>query len=1205
LLLCRRWTVARSTSAGGASTSTTKDIGGGGGHSRRRGCVDLHHGEVLDFTENRAMSTHIMTTGNNRMKTDHTVRFRSAPSSSHACAVGGRDDDGGFDGGEGGRGGGGTTARGALSPGLSSIISPLLRRRCRGRNRNRHRDDVDTSPPPLIFVEGRALMEIRDLVMGCDMPIELSVYINDPSDFFDLFEYRDHHRWRGFGGIYQDDVPSKRGGGGVRTTSGYWRRRHSGYFSGRRRARRSGVSLRPYQRQALYWMCRREGNIVAVEGGDDYDWGEDEADLELESLLAERETRSSSSISPSSPPGTSFCVGGGDPIAKCDCGPVIVKDEAVASRAIPLIDLYRGEIKDGGDGTNTMGMATGTTNTETAMPPNTNMREYVHHPLWKRRYLATNDMGRVYAFYVNEMLGIASASPPTPPKKCVGGILADEMGLGKTVMLLSLILKTKEGRISANERAVMTVAAPKSRRTATRKSPMVFESDVVDLSFGVESDSDCESIDDDESWTEALGATTNEQPIPKKAEKSSNGTTLVIAPLSLISQWEEELVSKTDLSHLVYYDSTKKALGCSAFSCVDAVVTTYGSIQSEFVSLSLTGAVEPGRSHPLLQFGWKRIILDEAHGIKNPRTILSKACCMLRSESRWCVTGTPIQNSLMDVYGLLKFLRHEPWCEPAFWRHAISSGVSTFVANPSDVIDENGIANVSTPLESSAAGAGAAFGRVRRLLAPIILRRTKNTLAEDGTPILTLPSIDFSIVRVVLSPLERQFYNALLERSQSIFEGFLNAGTATKSWFAIFSLLQRLRQACDHVSLTVGKMTETSELKRIMKCEDETVGPSSNDDVNNVIDDNFLQNLLMKFKKANAVGGKKASDKSAFVNQVAESLSQCVKASDDFLCGECPICLEEPRVENAVHTPCAHMFCKDCLLLEFREQVSRNNQWRGPNTCRNGNVCKMPLVNGGSCPVCHEWVKTECIIQIERSDNGVVSKYLDQKGVDGQPESEKENIQNRDVAARVALESAINGASSSKLEAILGELDEVWRNDVGSKILIYSQYLGFLDIISSALDKINVECFRIDGKMSLKERVEMIDRFNKKKPAQRDISPMTDGVCRRGSVFLVSMKAGGVGLNLVAASSVFIVDPWWNQAIEDQCINRIHRIGQEAKTIRVRKFVVTDSVEEKIMNLQKKKKVMANEILSDVDGGGQLEGSKPTLEDFKQLFGSS
>ena len=174
-------------------------------------------------------------------------------------------------------------------------------------------------------------------------------------------------------------------------------------------------------------------------------------------------------------------------------------------------------------------------------------------------------------------------------------------------------------------------------------------------------------------------------------------------------------------------------------------------------------AVEPGQYHPLLKFCWGRIILDEAHGIKNPRTVVSKACCMLRAESRWCVTGTPIQNSLSDVYGLLKFLRHEPWCEPAFWRSsiadAISSGVSTVARSSSGIVNEKGGTNESSPREL-AAGASAAFGRVRRVLAPIMLRRTKNTLAEDGTPILTLPPIDFSIVHVTLSPPERQFYNA-------------------------------------------------------------------------------------------------------------------------------------------------------------------------------------------------------------------------------------------------------------------------------------------------------------------------------------------------------------------------------------------------------------------------------------------------------------
>ena len=246
------------------------------------------------------------------------------------------------------------------------------------------------------------------------------------------------------------------------------------------------------------------------------------------------------------------------------------------------------------------------------------------------------------------------------------------------------------------------------------------------------------------------------------------------------------------------------------------------------------------------------------------------------------------------------------------------------------------------------------------------------------------------------------------------------------------------------------------------------------------------------------------------------------------------------------------MFHRDCLLDLFKQTGSS----------KKGNV------EGGSCPVCNEWFETSRIIQIEKSGDGdVVSKYLS-------PEYEKENSPNsevlqRDVAARETLESALNGANSSKLEAILNELDEIWKQDPGSKILIFSQYLGFLDIIGRAMDDVGVECFRIDGKMSLKERVAMIDKFNKNAPSKQ----VHDESCQRGSVFLVSMKAGGVGLNLVAASSVFITDHWWNQAIEDQCINRIHRIGQHAKVVRVRKFVVSDSVEEKIVNLQGKKKV--------------------------------
>jgi len=101
---------------------------------------------------------------------------------------------------------------------------------------------------------------------------------------------------------------------------------------------------------------------------------------------------------------------------------------------------------------------------------------------------------------------------------------------------------------------------------------------------------------------------------------------------------------------------------------------------------------------------------------------------------------------------------------------------------------------------------------------------------------------------------------------------------------------------------------------------------------------------------------------------------------------------------------------------------------------------------------------------------------------------------------------------------------------------------------------------------------------------------------------LISMKAGGVGLNLVAASSVFIVDPWWNAAVEDQCVDRIHRIGQSAKKIYVRKFFVSNSIEERILELQKRKRDVAQAALRDKGTAGTDGISRPSMDDFKILF---
>ena len=279
--------------------------------------------------------------------------------------------------------------------------------------------------------------------------------------------------------------------------------------------------------------------------------------------------------------------------------------------------------------------------------------------------------------------------------------------------------------------------------------------------------------DNDEDYIPDAKIQRQARAIPTQNAGTGADTTLVVAPLSLIAQWEEEISTKTNLSCLVYYGDTRAGASTMSFRGVDVVLTTFGTLQGEYLqSTSLSSkAVKPTT---LLSHQWERVIVDEAHQIKNPGTAVSKSCCSIKATKRWAVTGTPIQNSLQDVYGLMKFLKHEPWCSKRFWQRAITTTLLTTSSTASE-------GTASSPQDNSMA---ITMDRVRRLLHPLILRRTKETIGADGKPILTLPPIDSGIVSVHLTEPEREFYTALLDKSQNVFEGLLKAGTASKSWLA-------------------------------------------------------------------------------------------------------------------------------------------------------------------------------------------------------------------------------------------------------------------------------------------------------------------------------------------------------------------------------------------------------------------------------------
>ena len=169
----------------------------------------------------------------------------------------------------------------------------------------------------------------------------------------------------------------------------------------------------------------------------------------------------------------------------------------------------------------------------------------------------------------------------------------------------------------------------------------------------------------------------------------------------------------------------------------------------------------------------------------------------------------------------------------------------------------------------------------------------------------------------------------------------------------------------------------------------------------------------------------------------------------------------------------------------------------------------------------------------------------------------------RQAACHPALVPGQTAESSSKIERLLEALEESVSE--GHKALVFSQWTSFLDLVEPALRQAGIAFTRLDG--STVDRGAVVNKF-------QDVNGPP--------VMLVSLKAGGTGLNLTAADHVFLLDPWWNPAVEDQAASRAHRIGQD-RPVMVHRMVAKDTVEERILALQEKKRRIADVALGDAD----------------------
>lgn len=716
---------------------------------------------------------------------------------------------------------------------------------------------------------------------------------------------------------------------------------------------------------------------------------------------------------------------------------------------------------------------------------------------------------------------------------CLGGILADDQGLGKTISIIALV---------------------QMQRSLQSKSKSEGDCNHKTEALNLDDDDDNSSIAPDKGKQPA--ESDDVKLIPEVTTSNSEfrrrrpaAGTLVVCPATVLRQWARELKDKVadeaELSVLIYHggNRTKDPLELANY---DVVLTTYAivtnevpkqplvdedddeqktgekyGISSEFSSKKRKSTAYASKKRKkgkkgfdfsaidsdcgaLARVGWFRVVLDEAQTIKNHRTQVARACCGLRAKRRWCLSGTPIQNSIDELYSYFRFLKYDPY-----------AAYKSFCQQIKFPIARNSIHG---------------YKKLQAVLRAIMLRRTKGTLI-DGEPIINLPPKRIHLTKVDFSPEERAFYAKLESDSRSQFKAYAAAGTLNQNYANILLMLLRLRQACDHPLLVKGFNSDPVERDSL-----ETAKRLPRD---------RLVNLL---------------------NVVDTSLAIC------------QLCSDPP--EDAVITTCGHVFCYQCVS----ECLTGDD-----NMCP-AHKCKEQI---GSNAIFSKATLRSCISE-DPDSSALASSEFPEKSIVLKNEYSSckiraviEILQSHVKSKRPISEShdlvRCNGDSSySGVSPATIDLDS--ETEAPIKTIIFSQWTSMLDLMEESLNQNSIKYRRLDGTMTLVARDRAVKEFN---------------TYPEVTVMLMSLKAGNLGLNMVAACHVILLDLWWNPTTEDQAIDRAHRIGQ-TRPVTVSRMTVKDTVEDRILALQEEKRKMVASAFGEDPSGGST--TRLTVEDLKYLF---
>ncbi|KAF2089403.1 transcription termination factor 2 [Saccharata proteae CBS 121410] len=661
--------------------------------------------------------------------------------------------------------------------------------------------------------------------------------------------------------------------------------------------------------------------------------------------------------------------------------------------------------------------------------------ETKNETLWKIKHKGNGER-----YYYNVITCQETRRKPPPVR---GGILADMMGLGKTLSILSLVVST---------------------------------------------------LGDSQSWSKKAPPQTPGAPL---LELNSRAT-LLIAPLSTLANWEEQVKTHIKPGTLKVYmhHGPSRTRDPKALGEYDLVITTYQTVSSELKN----------QAQPISQVNWFRIVLDEAHMIRAQATQQSQAVCALSAQRRWAVTGTPVQNKLDDLGALMKFLRVKPFDE--------KGGFAQHIMAPFKEADPT------------------ILPKLRILVDSITLRRLKDQI--------DLPERHERLVKLEFNDDERQLYEFFAKDAKARM-GALTAGQEKLKGNQMGNILRvmgRLRMICAHGSELLGdedmKLTEGLSYANAIALGDEDL-----DDDTPVLVPKQAYEMLRQLEESDL-------NHCAVCDRIAGTSPNDLDLDD----------LAPPATRGIIGymTACYHVICQDCIE-PFKTSIQ-------PRTTPD---------NYMTCPLCDLYVR---------------AAFFTLK----QDEAEKEENALRRIREnpRLAKQLGRYGGPHTKVKVLVRDLQEndAWSaahsDEAPMKSVVFSGWTSYLDLIQIALEDNNISYTRLDGTMPRKKRNVALDTF-------RDDTSVR--------VMLVSIKAGGLGLNLTSASKAYVMEPQYNPASEAQAVDRVHRLGQK-RPVTINHYIMNGSFEEKVLELQNKKKDLAD---LSVNRNAKLPKEEVARERLQQL----